>query len=60
MHPLEKKTNDMPKIRKAMGNVFATRKFSQKFRSDSTLSNNATKANTDDVDDDDDDLNEST
>ncbi|UJR34562.1 hypothetical protein I4U23_027338 [Adineta vaga] len=32
MHPLEKKANDMPKIKKAMGNVFATRKHFQKMK----------------------------
>ncbi|CAF1527532.1 unnamed protein product [Adineta ricciae] len=32
MHPLEKKANDMPKIKKGMGNVFATRKHSQKMK----------------------------
>lgn len=31
-HPLEKRSNDLSKIRKAMGNVFATRKFSRKLK----------------------------
>ncbi|CAF0809163.1 unnamed protein product [Adineta steineri] len=32
MHPLEKKANDASKIRRAMGNVFATRTFSRKIQ----------------------------
>ncbi|CAF1341581.1 unnamed protein product [Rotaria sp. Silwood1] len=33
MHPAEKKFNNLSKIRKAMGNVFATRRFSRKLKS---------------------------
>jgi hypothetical protein len=48
MHPLEKRSNDMSKIRKAMGNVFATRKFSQKVKGNSTPANgNATNDDSD-------------
>lgn len=59
MHPLEKKCNDLSKIRKAMGNVFASRKFMQKFKGDSMLSNNTIQPASDD-DEEDDGLNEST
>lgn len=37
MHPVDKKTNDLSKLRKAMGNVFATRKFSRKFNNSGVL-----------------------
>ena len=66
MDPLKKKSNDLSQIRKAMGNVFASRKFSQKLKSGIVSSNKttATAANDDedegDDDDDDDDFNEST
>ena len=43
-HPLEKRSNDMAKIRKAMGNVFATRKFVLKLKHGSATSDRTSGA----------------
>ena len=42
MHPSEKKANDLSKLRKSMGNVFATRTFSRKVRAGGAPTRNST------------------